>query len=122
MALPYMQQLISLDPLAGAEQAADDMSDSSDEDDEVSAAVAGLQLAGNGGDGQFEAAVTHLVMAVQGAGSGLIGAMLGGIAPLASAAGLLAKLGTADGVGGVTGELNIPAGAAPPYIRPGLQQ
>jgi hypothetical protein len=96
MAAPYLQQLIGLDPQSEVEQDADAMSDG--DDDEAADAAAGLQLAGNGGEGLFEAAVTQLVLAVQGAGAGFTVAMLDGIAPLAAAAGLLAKPGSEDGV------------------------
>uniref|UniRef100_A0A383VSX8 Nuclear condensin complex subunit 3 C-terminal domain-containing protein n=1 Tax=Tetradesmus obliquus TaxID=3088 RepID=A0A383VSX8_TETOB len=90
MAAPYLQQLIGLDPQAEAEQEDEPMSD---DDEAADAAAAGLQLAGNGGEGLFEAAVTQLVLAVQGAGAGFTVAMLDGVAPLAAAAGLLAKPG-----------------------------
>ncbi|WIA22943.1 hypothetical protein OEZ85_001312 [Tetradesmus obliquus] len=92
MAAPYLQQLIGLDPQSEAEQEDELMSDD-DDDAADAAAAAGLQLAGNGGEGLFEAAVTQLVLAVQGAGAGFTVAMLDGVAPLAAAAGLLAKPG-----------------------------
>jgi hypothetical protein len=102
MAAPYLQQLIGLDPQSPAEQEDDAMSN-----DEAADAAAGLQLAGNGGEGLFEAAVTQLVLAVQGAGAGFTLAMLDGIAPLAAAAGLLAKPGSEAGAAAaVTGEKN----------------
>lgn len=98
MAMPYLQQLLCLNPLADVEQQGADMSDSDDEAAEAGAA-AGLQLAGNSGDGMFEAAVVQLVLAVQGAGGGFMVAMLNGIASLAAAAGLLAKPGSDAGAG-----------------------
>jgi hypothetical protein len=51
----------------------------------------GLQLAGNGGDGMFEAAVVQLVAAMQGSTENFAAAMLDGIADLAAEAGLLRK-------------------------------
>ncbi|KAF6263324.1 nuclear condensing complex subunit [Scenedesmus sp. NREL 46B-D3] len=98
MAGPYLQQLIGLDPQSEAEQEDGAMSD----DGEAAGATAGLQLAGNGGDGLFEAAVTQLVLAVQGAGAGFVVTMLDGIAPLAAAAGLLTKPGSEAGAAPVT--------------------
>lgn len=103
MAAPYLQQLIGLDPQSEAEQEDELMSDD-DDDAADAAAAAGLQLAGNGGEGLFEAAVTQLVLAVQAAGAGFTVAMLDGVAPLAAAAGLLAKPGgEAGAAAAVTG-------------------
>jgi hypothetical protein len=104
MAGPYLQELIGLAPQSEAEQEDAAMS----EDDDAADASAGLQLAGNGGEGLFEAAVTQLVLAVQGAGAEFTVAMLDGIAPLAAAAGLLAKPGSEAGAAAaITGEQDL---------------
>jgi hypothetical protein len=51
----------------------------------------GLQLAGNGGAGLFEAGVVQLVASLHGSAAGFTGAMLEGLGGLAAAAGLLRK-------------------------------
>jgi hypothetical protein len=120
MAGPYLQQLIGLDPQSEAEQENMVMSD----DDEAADSTAGLQLAGNGGEGLFEAAVTQLVLAVQGAGADFTVAMLDGVAPLAAAAGLLAKPGSDAGAAAVTGEHCVrspPTATAPKQLPARLQ-
>lgn len=85
-AAPFLQQLVALDPNRESDSTHMDL-DSSAEDDEAP----GLQLAGNSGDGMFEAAVVQLVAAMQGSTDGFMAAMLDGIADLAAAAGLLRK-------------------------------
>lgn len=108
MAAPVLRQLVSLDPTAIAEQVDADLSDAdSDGDGDLMPVPAGMQLAGNGGDGHFEAAVVQLVLAVQGAGAGFTVAMLDGIAQIAAGAGLLAEAGSADKELDVTGMLAV---------------
>ena len=93
-AAPFLQQLMLMDPLREADSAAAaaagggrGVDADADADDSPS-----LQLAGNGGDGMFEAAVVQLVAALHGGSlAGFREAMLEGIAGLAAAAGLLRK-------------------------------
>lgn len=65
-AAPFLQQLVALDPTREADAAAhmggglEDSAAAGGEDE-----PAGLQLAGNGGDGMFEGAVVQLVAAMQ---------------------------------------------------------
>lgn len=89
-AAPFLQQLISLDPTREPDQHGPDTTAAAEEE------PVGLQLAGNGGDGLFEAAVVQLVLALHGSGAGFMAAMLDGIAALAAAAGLLRKPAAAD--------------------------
>lgn len=86
-AAPFLQQLVALDTTKEPDSAHMDCDSSADNDDDPP----GLQLAGNGGDGMFEAAVVQLVAAMQGSTEGFAAAMLDGIADLAAAAGLLRK-------------------------------
>eukprot|EP00879_Flechtneria_rotunda_P029638 GHRR01032070.1.p2 GENE.GHRR01032070.1~~GHRR01032070.1.p2 ORF type:complete len:200 (+),score=99.69 GHRR01032070.1:674-1273(+) len=99
MALPYLQQLIALSPATESKQlqALQGHPDADDSSSVSSVDTAGLQLVGNGGDGQFEAAVVQLVLAVQGSDAEFISTMLDGIAALAAGAGLLLNEGFQDG-------------------------
>lgn len=90
VAAPCLQQLLALTPCSEAQSVPAPAGAAEDSQ--------GMQLAGAGGDGAFEAAVAALVMAVQGSPSSYTAAMLDGVASLAAAAGVLRKPGgAADG-------------------------
>lgn len=76
-AAPFLQQLVALDPTREADAAQmGGLEDSAAGEDEP----AGLQLAGNGGDGMFEGAVVQLVAAMQvGCGCRVPGPLEGGM-------------------------------------------